>query len=629
MASLTLVVIALSAVSAQPKLLDFYSEHCGPCRQMAPVIDELERRGHTVEKIDVDRQPQLAAQYRVQSIPCLVVVVDGRETDRSLGVTPIAQLEKMLHAAGTSSAVAAAPAAAAAQATPAAGSPPISPAAPSRGPMRDAMASLVPGRRRPANGPSTRGRQPLGGTGTPRLSPGEQVRPQSEPNDPIQAQAAVQQPNSPEPQLTGIVSEQPLHAAAPDFAGAPLAAGAAANSPDWRGSHADGPNSSTPAAAPAAAPGQNGLPDRLLAASVRLRIQEPGGGSSTGSGTIIDVRGEDALILTCGHVFRDSHGKGKVLVDMFGPNAPQGLEGEVISFDLDDSRGTDVGLISFRPGVPVTAARLAAPGSRIQPGDPVFNTGCNNGDPPTLRSSRVTSIDKYQGAANLQVAGQPVQGRSGGGLFNAHGEVIGVCNAADPQDNEGLYAALPSVYKLLDNAGLAGVYQPGGELAAAGQGAPSNLSPMPPYMPEQMPLASNPPTANETSAPQHPFAGAAPLAGPGATPQDAMPPGSPFPPAAGSPAQLSPAEQQALAAMQQAGHAEVVCIVRPIGNPHAKSDVIMLDRASPEFLQVLASERQRHASAAAMSATTPPNPMARSSAMLEARQINPAAAALR
>ena len=59
-------------------------------------------------------------------------------------------------------------------------------------------------------------------------------------------------------------------------------------------------------------------------------------------------------MLTCGHVFRESKGQGRVTVDMFGPGSPKNVVGQVIGYDLN----RDVGLVSFRPGVPVTVARL-------------------------------------------------------------------------------------------------------------------------------------------------------------------------------------------------------------------------------------------------------------------------------
>ena len=65
---------------------------------------------------------------------------------------------------------------------------------------------------------------------------------------------------------------------------------------------------------------------RLVAASVRLRVEDPDG-HSCGSGTIIDARGGEALILTCGHIFRDSQGKGRIEVDLFGPSGPQRVPG--------------------------------------------------------------------------------------------------------------------------------------------------------------------------------------------------------------------------------------------------------------------------------------------------------------
>jgi hypothetical protein len=83
---------------------------------------------------------------------------------------------------------------------------------------------------------------------------------------------------------------------------------------------------------------------------------------------------------------------------------------------------------------------------RIELGAEVLNVGCNHGEDPTVRRSKITARDKYLGPPNIEVAGLPVQGRSGGGLFSPEGYVIGVCNAADPEDNEGLYAALPSIH---------------------------------------------------------------------------------------------------------------------------------------------------------------------------------------
>jgi len=62
----------------------------------------------------------------------------------------------------------------------------------------------------------------------------------------------------------------------------------------------------------------------LIAVTVRIRIDDPQG-RSTGSGTIIDARGGEALIVTCGHLFRESQGKTPILVDIFGSNPVQGL----------------------------------------------------------------------------------------------------------------------------------------------------------------------------------------------------------------------------------------------------------------------------------------------------------------
>ena len=71
----------------------------------------------------------------------------------------------------------------------------------------------------------------------------------------------------------------------------------------------------------------------LIAASVRLRVEDANG-HSCGSGTIIDARDGQALILTCGHIFRDSKGKGQIEVDLFSPSGQQRVPGQLISYTV-------------------------------------------------------------------------------------------------------------------------------------------------------------------------------------------------------------------------------------------------------------------------------------------------------
>ena len=193
----------------------------------------------------------------------------------------------------------------------------------------------------------------------------------------------------------------------------------------------------------------------LAAATVRIRIEDADG-HSCGTGTIIDSRQGDALILTCGHVFRDSKGQGKIEVDLFGPTPATRVPARLITYDLK----RDIGLITIRAPGPIAVARVAPLDYVLQPGQTVASVGCNNGDAPTVQHSRITNLNRFLGPPNIQVAGQPVVGRSGGGLFSADGRVIGVCNAADPSDREGLFAGLASIQAALDDTKLTYVYKP-------------------------------------------------------------------------------------------------------------------------------------------------------------------------
>jgi hypothetical protein len=177
----------------------------------------------------------------------------------------------------------------------------------------------------------------------------------------------------------------------------------------------------------------------------------------------------------------------------------------------------------------------------------------------------VTALDKFLGPSNVEVSGLPVQGRSGGGLFTADGQVIGVCNAAVPTDNEGLYAALASIHAELDQAELPFVYrQPANKSGLETAVAATE----PPTMPKRMPPPSD--MLRLTEAPGQPAA----------------------PPAATRPenrSPLSPDEQAALEEIQRrrAEGAELICIIRSRTDPQSRSEVIVLDRVSPAFLKQL------------------------------------------
>ncbi|MGQ9576314.1 MAG: trypsin-like peptidase domain-containing protein [Thermoguttaceae bacterium] len=435
MAGLHAILLAASAaVQDQTVLLSFSSDTCAPCRQMAPVVERLAAQGHPIRTINVSRQPDLAARFGVRSVPCFVMLADGREVDRQVGTTTLARLEQMLA---------------------------------------------------------------LGRAGPPRAAgPQPQLRAGSAPGS---------------IPLPAITTDRTLPASA-------------VSGQEW-GEPPDRPN-------PEYAD--------LLAATVRLRIKDASG-QSCGSGTIIDARSGEALVLTCGHLFRESQGKAAIQVDLFGPTPAQGLEGRLIHYHLD----RDLALLSIRTPGPVTAARVAPPGFQVAKGAKVIHLGCNNGGPPTARVGHVTSLDRFLGPPNLQVSGLPVQGRSGGGVFSSEGYLIGVCNAAIPTDNEGLYAGLGAIHAELDELRLGFVFRQD----ASDRPDQSRLAAVPPNMPKRM----SPPSelVRLTDVPQQPAGGPrAPLG---------------------------------------LEDAEVILIIRPRNAPAAQSQVIVLDHAPPALLQQVLS----------------------------------------
>ncbi len=281
------------------------------------------------------------------------------------------------------------------------------------------------------------------------------------------------------------------------------------------------------------------LEENPLASSVRVRIAGADG-VNYGSGTIIESRPGQTVILTCGHIFRDLNPDAKIEVDLFTGPQPETFVGKTIAYDLEG----DVGLLSIATDVKLPASPVASLTEEAQVRQSVYSIGCGGGETPSREDLFVTAINRYLGPDNIECTGEPLQGRSGGGLFDAQGDVVGVCVAADPRDKRGLYAGLKVIHNLLNEHNFAHLI-------------PQSAQPTGPVI------------AKTAETPSQPAANVAPPV------KTAVAKGG---------------EPNLPAALASPGEAEVICIVRPINQPKSASQVVILNRASPRFVSYLTQE---------------------------------------
>ena len=397
--------------------IEFVSTGCNQCLAMDTATQQALAEGWVVRRVNVQQEPHLAQRWRIHTTPTTLLIRGTREIDRILGPVDYMELSRRMVAASSPDKLKSGPDMKSSPATAALASNNRSIPSPVSEVALASQSVTAPRTNKPSEPPKFVRNQAI-----------EPINPPAIALQPINhsGTASFQDPNA-------VQKAQHLVPVRP-------------NGTSTNGNLTNGI-------------GSRGIAN-AASATVRIRIDDPRF-ESVGTGTIIDSYQGEALVLTCGHLFRDLPPNARITVEMFpGVNEralgrEEKFEAQVIDFQASE---LDIGLISFHPGREVARVPLIAQQENLREGEPVFSIGCDNGQSPSRRDSRITKLNRYMGAPNVEVAGAPVQGRSGGGLFNAKGELIGICYAADNELDEGLYSAPAVVYHQLSKLGLQRLY---------------------------------------------------------------------------------------------------------------------------------------------------------------------------
>lgn len=314
--------------------------------------------------------------------------------------------------------------------------------------------------------------------------------------------------------------------------------------------------------------------DVLTNASVRLRVKDATG-TNLGSGTIIQQRSTQTLILTCGHLFNNLAENGLVEVDVFdSQRRAETHVGRVLLVDQD----ADLGIVAIHATEPIAPVSIASLDQALVVGEKLLGIGCGGGQAPTREELAVTALNKYVGPDTIECTGLPTQGRSGGGLFRGK-ELIGVCILADKEGERGVYCGLKPIYDLIEKSG-------NGPLLPVGR----------PVISTEL-AATTPATSPKATSP---------------LPPPAEPNfGRLFAEETAAATESTNAAEELRTSLEQTPDAEIIVIVRP-KHSAAPSRVVVVNQASPKLLSYLLDVPGPGAIPAATLAAETPAPRAES-----------------
>lgn len=202
---------------------------------------------------------------------------------------------------------------------------------------------------------------------------------------------------------------------------------------------------------------------RAEAATVRVRVA--GANQTTGesivdlgTGTVIASKPGESLLLTCAHLFADlSPADTKVSVECFLPSGPQVYPAEVIC----GSRYFDLVLLRIATPRVIEAVPLSAEDLAPKPEQTLISIGCNEGDTPSRTKTGLVTMNRYPNSPpHLICSGDPESGRSGGGLYDRRGYLVGICIAALREQNEGLFMGAGAIRLLFEEQKLTHLLPP-------------------------------------------------------------------------------------------------------------------------------------------------------------------------